>query len=93
MARCDETALAELALQLEREDPELARALTGFSTTDPPARSSRRSGWLLLAAAVALMAVAITISHGLLFATGLLIAAIGQHRLEKPHEQGRPSSR
>jgi len=98
MARCDETALAELAVQLEREDPELARALTDFSSAGPSApdrdpsrqRRRRRSGLLLLAVAIAVMGLAVTVGHGLLFAVGLVLAAVAQHRLDAPYRQGRP---
>ncbi|MCW5249851.1 DUF3040 domain-containing protein [Streptomyces sp. SHP 1-2] len=75
MPRSPDDRLAEIEARLRREDPRLARTLA----RGLPRRSREgRRRWLRLlpAVALALLGLGIALPHGLLIATGLVLAGV-----------------
>lgn len=72
--------LTTLERELRREDPGLDRALR----TGRPRRVVRGWAVLLLTAAFVVLLGGLFAGHGLLLATGLVVAGIAAHLLERP---------
>ncbi|RII14253.1 hypothetical protein DSC45_21430 [Streptomyces sp. YIM 130001] len=78
MTDSEKRRLGDLEAQMEREDPEFARSLADGRPRSP--REYRRGrAWLVLAVAVGCLGFGIGIGHGLLLATGLVVAGIAGH--------------
>lgn len=100
MADFDDTRLGDIAAHLEREDPEFARALASGRPRRP--REYRRGrAWSVLTAALACLGTGIAIGHGLLIATGLVVAGTAGYLFDpperrpqrRPHGPGPPAGR
>ncbi len=75
MPRSPDDRLAEIEARLRREDPRFADALASGLPRRPRDRR-RRWLWLLLVAALAVFGAGIVLPHGLLIATGLVLAGV-----------------
>ncbi|MEU6673069.1 DUF3040 domain-containing protein [Streptomyces sp. NPDC046853] len=87
MARFDhDDRLGDIEAQLERQDPEFARALAGGRPRRP--REYRRGrAWAVLAFALVCLGTGIAIGHGLLIATGLVVAGMAGHLFDPPERR------
>ncbi|MEI5595850.1 DUF3040 domain-containing protein [Streptomyces brasiliscabiei] len=75
MSGSDDKRLGEIESRLHREDPRFARAL-GAGRPCRPREYRHLRAWLLLALALAVLGTGIALAHGLLIATGLVLAGI-----------------
>ncbi|MCK1818988.1 DUF3040 domain-containing protein [Streptomyces sp. XM83C] len=83
MAEPSDRRLGEIESRLHRDDPRFADALAAGRPRRP--REYRRTGaWLLLAVALTALGAGITLAHGLLIATGLVLAGTAAE-LSDPH--------
>ncbi|MFG3258647.1 DUF3040 domain-containing protein [Streptomyces sp. NPDC048172] len=85
MAGFDEK-LEDIAAQLEREDPDFARALAGGRPCRPR-EDRRRRAWLALTVSLTGLGIGIAIGHGLLIAAGLAAVGCAVHLLPPPAEE------
>ncbi|MFJ6984868.1 MULTISPECIES: DUF3040 domain-containing protein [unclassified Streptomyces] len=83
MSAPDDERLSDLAAALHHDDPRFARALEKGRPTAP--REYRRlRGWCWLAVATAALVTGVFLPHGLLLATGLVLAGLAA-QLFDPH--------
>ncbi|MFI6012676.1 DUF3040 domain-containing protein [Streptomyces sp. NPDC051243] len=75
MPGSDDRRLREIEALLDHEDPRLARAL-GVGRPCRPREYRHARAWLLLAVAMAVLGTGIALAHGLLIATGLVLAGM-----------------
>ncbi|MFJ8486772.1 DUF3040 domain-containing protein [Streptomyces sp. NPDC094038] len=75
MARSDEKHLGEIESRLHREDPRFADGL-GAGRPRRPREYRHTKAWLLFAVALAVLGAGIALAHGLLIATGLVLAGM-----------------
>lgn len=75
MAGSHEKRLGEIESRLHREDPRFARSL-GAGRPCRPREYRHTRAWLLLAVALAVLGIGIALAHGLLIATGLVLAGM-----------------
>ncbi|GAA4001982.1 DUF3040 domain-containing protein [Streptomyces marokkonensis] len=89
MPRSDDQRLSEIESRLRRDDPRFAHA---FDTGRPrrPREYRYVGAWLLLATALAVLGAGIALAHGLLIATGLVLAGVAGELLD-PHRRTRPN--
>ncbi|WP_308313535.1 MULTISPECIES: DUF3040 domain-containing protein [unclassified Streptomyces] len=73
--RSHERQLVEIESRLYREDPRFAEGL-GNGQPCRPREYRHTRAWLLLGAALAVLAVGIALAHGLLIATGLVLGGM-----------------
>ena len=71
----DDRRLKEIEALLDQEDPRFARALEAGRPCRPREYRHARA-WLLLAVAMAVLGTGIALAHGLLIATGLVLAGM-----------------
>ncbi|POX44326.1 DUF3040 domain-containing protein [Streptomyces sp. Ru72] len=76
MARFNEDSLRSITEHLQRGDPHLTRALSHHRLAGAHRRHHRGSAWATLALAATALALGIALPHGLLIATGLVLAGI-----------------
>ncbi|WDV52628.1 DUF3040 domain-containing protein [Streptomyces coeruleorubidus] len=75
MPGSDDERLSEIESRLHREDPRFARAL-GVGRPCQPREYRHLRAWLLLAVALAVLGAGLALGHGLLIATGLVLAGM-----------------
>ncbi|MEU3345078.1 DUF3040 domain-containing protein [Streptomyces sp. NPDC006700] len=75
MPGTDDKLLGEIAAHVYRDDPRFARALRAGRPCPP--REYRRTGaWLSLTFALLVLGTGITMAHGLLIVTGMVLAGM-----------------
>ncbi|MFF9126367.1 DUF3040 domain-containing protein [Streptomyces sp. NPDC014889] len=75
MPGTDDKLLGEIAARVYRDDPRFARALRAGRPCRP--REYRRTGaWVLLGFALLVLGTGITLAHGLLIVTGMVLAGM-----------------
>ncbi|MFH9732785.1 DUF3040 domain-containing protein [Streptomyces sp. NPDC017260] len=83
----DDQRLSEIESRLHRDDPRFSHALdTGRPRS--PREYRQRGAWLLFATALAVLGTGIALAHGLLIATGLVLAGVAGELLD-PHRRTR----
>ncbi|MGC9497571.1 DUF3040 domain-containing protein [Streptomyces sp. WG7] len=85
MPGSDDQRLGEIESRLRRDDPRFARALD-VGRPRRPREYRRVRAWLLLATALAALGAGIALAHGLLIATGLVLAGIAGELFD-PHRR------
>ncbi|MFI6942453.1 DUF3040 domain-containing protein [Streptomyces sp. NPDC050418] len=90
MSAFEDERLRALEAQLERDDPEFARALATGRPRGPcrPRERRRLRAWLMVGAAAGCLGTGIVIGHGLLIAAGLVIAGAATHLFDPPRHRG-----
>jgi hypothetical protein len=98
MTRFDnDSRLGAIEAHIERQDPDFARALAGGRPRRP--REYRRGrAWAVVGAALVCLGVGIAMGHGLLIATGLVVAGTAERLFDpperrRPHGPGSPAGR
>ncbi len=75
MAGSHDKRLDEIEARLHRDDPRFARGL-GAGRPCRPREYRHTRAWLLLVVALAVLGAGIALAHGLLIATGLVLAGM-----------------
>ncbi|MEU7380613.1 DUF3040 domain-containing protein [Streptomyces sp. NPDC088337] len=75
MPGTDDKLLGEIAARVYRDDPRFARALRAGRPC-PPREYRRTRAWLLLTFALLVLGTGITLAHGLLIVTGMVLAGM-----------------
>jgi hypothetical protein len=75
MPGSDDKRLNEIEARLHREDPRFASGL-GAGRPCRPREYRHTRAWLLLAVALAALGTGMALAHGLLIATGLVLASM-----------------
>ncbi|WP_030543828.1 DUF3040 domain-containing protein [Streptomyces albus] len=88
MPGSDERLLGEIEARLHREDPRFAHAL-GAGRPCRPREYRKPWPWLLLVAALAMLGAGIALAHGLLLATGLVLAGMAGELLDPERDARR----
>ncbi|MZE81096.1 DUF3040 domain-containing protein [Streptomyces xinghaiensis] len=84
----DDQRLSEIEQRFHREDPRFAHAL-GAGRPCRPREYRYPWPWLLLAAALAVLGAGMALAHGLLIATGLVLAGMAGELLDPERDARR----
>ncbi|MGW1400958.1 DUF3040 domain-containing protein [Streptomyces sp. NPDC002405] len=89
MPGTDDKLLSEIAARVYRDDPRFARALRA-GRPFPPREYRRTRAWPLFALALVALGTGITLDHGLLIVTGMVLAGMAAELCDPRRTARRP---
>jgi hypothetical protein len=90
VAHFDDKHPHDLEARMRRDDPRFAKAL-GSGRPCRPREYRHRGAWLVLAIALACLGAGIALGHGLLIASGLVVAGAAGHLFDPQRARSRGS--